>query len=644
MVILDPLSRDADPRLYVPLDSAERALAAIVAGLKDGRSPVLLTGPTGVGKTLLLAVLADRERMSYHRVRFSPSLYLEPDELPGWLLRHVFGKSASGAAAELDLREELRSRTDERILLVVDEIERTPVATVRKLAELLRAGMPTLAVVAAATPGRDLRALAPLLAPGVTIALPDALPELEIETLYETILAHPGLSPRLRHRMANVARSEIVGIASGIPRLLKNELTRRNQERPGSSPELPRAQKPRWTFAQPPAPSTRTQVATQPDRPPLQRPRRRPGMPTARHTLRSAAVLLASPFMIAARAARALLAVVTRAGTFLARAPRAITSAAGAAASAIRRASVALSRSALEAGRRAGTWLARPGVVGARAARSRVVRARACAIRVALGIDSRARAAAATLSGTSVALVQSASAAARRSATRLGESAGAGVTSTRSGIGAAVRSTEDSVHRASRALAGSASGAARRTEAVVRRGSIDLVTGTRAAADRARTRLAASALGARRAGATLLVSSREHGARARREIHTTARVATSRLSVPLARAGRAALRAAPAATLPATALIALALFSGVENGGDAQVSPGIAVATATHVNVQVNARPWARVRIDGVDVGATPLSRRLTPGVYQLEAEFPDGRRIQRAIDVGPERRFVSLP
>jgi hypothetical protein len=61
------------------------------------------------------------------------------------------------------------------------------------------------------------------------------------------------------------------------------------------------------------------------------------------------------------------------------------------------------------------------------------------------------------------------------------------------------------------------------------------------------------------------------------------------------------------------------------------------------VRVQVNARPWARIRIDGVDVGPTPLSRPLTPGVYSFDAEFPDGRRVQKRIDVGPAQRFVSL-
>ena len=119
---------------------------------------------------------------------------------------------------------------------------------------------------------------------------------------------------------------------------------------------------------------------------------------------------------------------------------------------------------------------------------------------------------------------------------------------------------------------------------------------------------------------------------------------------------------------PATALLALALFSSVPRDGTgpqpsraapsgalaqlgaptpANTAVPVAKAAAPQerppVNVQVNARPWARIRINGIEVGSTPLSQRLAPGVYQLEAEFPNGERIARKIDVDPKHRFVSL-
>jgi hypothetical protein len=191
-------------------------------------------------------------------------------------------------------------------------------------------------------------------------------------------------------------------------------------------------------------------------------------------------------------------------------------------------------------------------------------------------------------------------------------------------------------------------------------------------ASRARKRVDGASIGAPAASATRLMRARVQAARARARILAPVRGSVAGVSAVLARTGRAALRVAPTAAMPATALLAVALFSGVEYGEvKLQGGPAIAVAAndslatapsgesvpprvpltrsagatprATPVNVQVNARPWAHVRIDGVDVGPTPLSHPLAPGVYEFEAEFPDGRRVQRRIDIGQERRFVSL-
>jgi hypothetical protein len=62
-------------------------------------------------------------------------------------------------------------------------------------------------------------------------------------------------------------------------------------------------------------------------------------------------------------------------------------------------------------------------------------------------------------------------------------------------------------------------------------------------------------------------------------------------------------------------------------------------------DVQVNAQPWARIRIDGQSVGVTPLIRRNVPsGEHEFEATFPDGRKLRRKVEIGPDSRFVSFP
>jgi hypothetical protein len=60
--------------------------------------------------------------------------------------------------------------------------------------------------------------------------------------------------------------------------------------------------------------------------------------------------------------------------------------------------------------------------------------------------------------------------------------------------------------------------------------------------------------------------------------------------------------------------------------------------------VQVNARPWAWIQIDGEKVGATPLvAPDLTTGPHEFEATFPDGRRERRVVEIGRDARFVSF-
>jgi hypothetical protein len=60
--------------------------------------------------------------------------------------------------------------------------------------------------------------------------------------------------------------------------------------------------------------------------------------------------------------------------------------------------------------------------------------------------------------------------------------------------------------------------------------------------------------------------------------------------------------------------------------------------------VSINATPWAEVRIDGIDLGATPLAKiPLLPGVHAFRAEMADGRIIEEEIEIDAENRFVSF-
>jgi hypothetical protein len=72
--------------------------------------------------------------------------------------------------------------------------------------------------------------------------------------------------------------------------------------------------------------------------------------------------------------------------------------------------------------------------------------------------------------------------------------------------------------------------------------------------------------------------------------------------------------------------------------------PAAAPVALPPADVQVNALPWATIRIDGREVGVTPLLERGVPsGEHVFEATFPDGRRERRVIHIDPQSRFVSF-
>ena len=63
------------------------------------------------------------------------------------------------------------------------------------------------------------------------------------------------------------------------------------------------------------------------------------------------------------------------------------------------------------------------------------------------------------------------------------------------------------------------------------------------------------------------------------------------------------------------------------------------------VRVQINATPWARIWVDGEDVGVTPLAGvELETGAHRFEARFPDGSVIERVQTVDPVNRWVAFP
>ena len=93
----DPFATTASPAAYVPRATCERALAAMAAALDDGASVVALSGPPGLGKTLLLRLLESRLR-GRRTLVYLPYAALPAADLCGWALA-VLGRAAQGDTA-----------------------------------------------------------------------------------------------------------------------------------------------------------------------------------------------------------------------------------------------------------------------------------------------------------------------------------------------------------------------------------------------------------------------------------------------------------------------------------------------------------------------------------------------------------------
>ncbi len=135
---VDPFGVTADPRLYVPRLATEDALAELRSAFAAGGRLSVLSGPPGLGKTLILHVLA--EQLAEHaRCVHLPYAALPMDELAHWALARLGETPQPGVAfpdalAGVALREAAAGRS---LLLLMDDASALPVQAARDLCKLV---------------------------------------------------------------------------------------------------------------------------------------------------------------------------------------------------------------------------------------------------------------------------------------------------------------------------------------------------------------------------------------------------------------------------------------------------------------------------------------------------------------------------
>jgi type II secretory pathway predicted ATPase ExeA len=239
---VDPFALACDPRCYVARPACEAALERLEAALGQGRV-CAISGPPGIGKTLLLRVLEAR-LAGRSRSVFVPYGALEPTDF----LRLVLGLMGRSAAAEPDpeqgLREEARrgAAVGRPLLLLLDDAQAIPLPSVRRLVALASgaAGALRLAAVAA-DDARSARVLAALGRELEHVRFASALSEGETARYVAARLAQAGVPPEALERLGPETVRWLHRESGGIPRRvhqLAGWLLHREGPVPDTTPSL----------------------------------------------------------------------------------------------------------------------------------------------------------------------------------------------------------------------------------------------------------------------------------------------------------------------------------------------------------------------------------------------------------------------
>jgi hypothetical protein len=209
----DGFGLTADPSAYVPRLALETALTQLQEAVARPPACAALIGEPGLGKTLLLRVLAERVEGAFESL-YVPFPRLAPHELWAWLAA-ALGVAGSGDDRVAVLAHAQRSRDDGLgLLLLVDDGGALPPETRTELIGTCRA--PGLALVMAfSTDDRALLAQLPTDVRRVELGPPMTLPELRSYVRARLRRVDPSgiISARLgAHRMA-----ELHEASGGVP-------------------------------------------------------------------------------------------------------------------------------------------------------------------------------------------------------------------------------------------------------------------------------------------------------------------------------------------------------------------------------------------------------------------------------------------
>jgi type II secretory pathway predicted ATPase ExeA len=231
----EPFGFTANRATYIPREATELALAELLDGIRGPNRVAAITGPPGLGKSLLLHLLADRLEEKFHSV-FLPYGALPTEGLCAYALDRLGSPRTDDPVGVLKAYARHLKEQGSALLLLVDDAGAMPNSTLRWLCDLARKSDDSMRCVFAVTDDVNSGAVIAALPSEVAIVrLADPMTPEETANYVEAHLAVGRVSGAVRALFDAAAVTRLHELSGGIPRRLHTAaqaMLRREPEAP----------------------------------------------------------------------------------------------------------------------------------------------------------------------------------------------------------------------------------------------------------------------------------------------------------------------------------------------------------------------------------------------------------------------------